>query len=124
MASVSRVELRLLLPQKGTATVEVFRHLAPTTVGLLLRSLPLQARISRQTPGVVSILTSLQVGPEKPRTRFECGDIAVQTVSGHVWVFVRSGIVARGLNPVGRVTTGLAALEAARAGDAATILAA
>jgi hypothetical protein len=124
MVSVSRVELQLRVPERGAAKAEVFRHLAPVTVGLLLRSLPLQARISRQIGGVVSILTSLEAGPEKLRNHFDRGEIALQVASGQVWVFLQPVNLPRGLNPVGRVTAGMAVLEEARAGDTATILAA
>ena len=124
VVSVSRVLLRFRIANRGEAEVEVLRHLAPATVGLLIRALPVQARISRQTSGVVAILSTLEAGPEKLRGEFARGDIALYPASGHLWIFLRPQVVPRPMNPLGRVTTGIELLESCAARDVVTITAA
>lgn len=124
MASVSRVPVRLKVADRGDGHADVFRHLAPATVGLLLRTLPIQARVSRHVPGVVAILTALEAGPEKLRGEFARGDLALHAATGHLWVFLQSQVLAQRVNPLGRIAGGMELLEECAAGDVITISAA
>jgi len=114
--SVSRVKLLLELRGKGTCECELARHLAPLTVGSMMRALPVEGRVHRFEDKFVYFETGLSVGAEKQRTSFKRGDLAYMASSGSVCVFVKD-TSGSGLNPIGKVTSNLHLIEASAAGD-------
>jgi hypothetical protein len=114
--SVSKVDCLASVRGKGTAKVSLFRHLAPLTVNAILRSLPIDSRVSVQ-PAMVCLFTDLRVGVEKPRTQFVRGDVAFLASGSLVCMFIRDAQSDRPLNPLGKVEEGLEVFDATRAGD-------
>ncbi len=113
---MSKVVVSALVRGRGEASVAVYRHLAPLTVNALLRTLPLEGRVSSQ-PAMTAVFATLRVGVEKPRLAFERGDVAF-LASGELLCFFTSPARSdRPLNPVGKVESGLEFLAAARPGD-------
>ncbi|MDG6909326.1 MAG: hypothetical protein JRN08_03060 [Nitrososphaerota archaeon] len=118
--SVSRVECTAMVNGKGEGSISLFRHLAPLTVSALLRTLPIDSRVSLQT-GMVCLFTQLRVGVEKPRTQFARGDVAFLPSGSLVCVFLGSARSDRPLNPVGKVEKGLELFDAIRPGDVVSL---
>ena len=122
--SVSRAALIVEVVGAGSAPLELKRHLAPSTVGLLLRALPVSGRAHALDAAVagsaaaVHFQTAVQAGAERQRTEFAAGDVAFLPPGGSVCFFTRGGAAGRRLTPIGRLGEGGAALLGkAGAGD-------
>ena len=115
--SVSRTKLLLELKGKGACECELARHLAPLTVGSLLRAIPVEGRVHRFEDKFVYFETGLTIGMEKQRRDFKRGDLAFMITNGSICVFVRDASASSGLNPIGRVTANLELVENSAPGD-------
>jgi hypothetical protein len=118
--SVSRLAYRAQVRGRGEAKVSIYRHLAPLTVNALVREMPLNSRVNVQ-PAMVCLFTPVKIGVEKPRSRFERGDVAFMASSGLLCFFLKSAISDRPLNPVGKVESGLETFDSIRPGDVVLI---
>ncbi|MBI2184462.1 MAG: hypothetical protein HYU39_05825 [Thaumarchaeota archaeon] len=119
-ASVSRIPVTITVIGRGDAQGEIFRHLAPTTIGALVRSSPLQGRLLRQTE-YVSMLTDLKVGVEKGKRSFSKGEIAFFPMNGSICIFLQDANTATPMSPLGKITKGLERLEAISRGEVAKL---
>lgn len=115
--SISRTKLLLELKGKGACECELARHLAPLTVGSLLRAIPVEGRAHRFEDKFVYFETGLTIGMEKQRRDFKRGELAFMITNGSVCVFVRDTSTSSGLNPIGRVITDLELIENSAPGD-------
>jgi hypothetical protein len=118
--SVSRLRLTFEITNKGSATWELIRHLAPLSAGAILKGLPLQDRVHRFSDKFVYIETGLTIGAEKQRTKFKRGDIAYFTSNGSICVFVKDATV-QPMNPLGIVISNLEQIESIQPGDVMVI---
>jgi hypothetical protein len=114
--SVSRFKLTIEIVNKGSASAELVRHLAPLTSNAVLKSLPLQDRAHRYAAKFVYIETRLVIGAEKQRTQFHRGDVAYLTSNGSICVFVQDAAV-QPMNPLGVITTNIEVFESSQPGD-------
>ena len=126
--SVSRASLEVEVSGAGAAPLELKRHLAPSTVGLILRSLPISGGAHRLTAAVagsaaaVHFQTALQAGDERQRSKFAAGDVAFLPPGGSVCFFTKGGTAGRPMTPIGRAGAGGAALlEKAGRGSTITV---
>ncbi|HEV8405990.1 MAG TPA: cyclophilin-like fold protein [Nitrososphaera sp.] len=114
--SVSRFELTIEIANKGSASAELVRHLAPLTSNAILKSLPLQDRVHRYADKFVYIETRLVIGAEKQRTQFRRGDMAYLTSNGSICVFVQDTAV-QPMNPLGVIGGNIEVFESSQPGD-------
>src|SRR5213593_676389 len=114
--SVSRFKLTIEIANKGFASAELVRHLAPLTSNALMKSLPLQDRVHRYADKFVYIETRLVIGAEKQRTHFRRGDVAYLTSNGSICVFVQDAAV-QPMNPLGVITGNIEVFESSQPGD-------
>jgi hypothetical protein len=114
--SVSRFKLEIEIANKGSASAEMVRHLAPLTSNAILKSLPLQDRVHRYADKFVYIQTGLVLGAEKQRTRFHRGDVAYLTSNSSICVFVQDATVSP-MNPLGIITGNIEVVESSQPGD-------
>lgn len=115
--SVSRTRLMLELKGKGVCECELARHLAPLTVGTLMRSLPVEGRAHYFEDKFVYFETGLTIGTEKQRSDFKRGDMAFMISNGSVCIFVKDASASTNMNPIGRVITNLELIESSAPGD-------
>lgn len=115
--SVSRTRLMLELKGKGVCECELARHLAPLTVGTLLRVLPVEGRAHYFEDKFVYFETGLTIGTEKQRSDFKRGDMAFMISNGSVCIFVKDASASTNMNPIGRVITNLELIESSAPGD-------
>ena len=115
--SVSRTRLMLELKGKGVCECEFARHLAPLTVGTLLRSLPVEGRAHYFEDKFVYFETGLTIGTEKQRSDFKRGDMAFMISNGSVCIFVKDESASTNMNPIGRMITNLELIESSAPGD-------
>ena len=125
--SVSSKSLEVEVSGAGSAPLELKRHLAPGTVGIILRSLPISGRAHRLagdmagSAAAVHFQTALQADAERQRSRFAAGDVAFLPQGGSVCFFTRGGTAGRPMTPIGGTGAGGAALleKAGRGSDIA-----
>jgi hypothetical protein len=115
--SVSRFKIAMEIQNKGSASAELVRHLAPLTAAAVLKSLPVQDRVHRYADKFIYIETRLTIGAEKQKIRFHRGDIAYLTSNGSICVFMQDATVQQ-MNPLGIVTANLEVIESSQPGDA------
>jgi hypothetical protein len=114
--SVSRFKIAIEIQNKGFASAELVRHLAPLTAAALLKSLPLQDRVHRYADKFIYIETKLTIGAEKQKTRFHRGDITYLTSNSSICVFIQDAIV-QPMNSLGIVAANLEVIESTQPGD-------
>jgi uncharacterized protein len=114
--SVSRFKIAIEIQNKGFASAELVRHLAPLTAAALLKSLPLQDRVHRYADKFIYIETKLTIGAEKQKTRFHRGDIAYLTSNSSICVFIQDATV-QPMNSLGIVAANLEVIESTQPGD-------
>lgn len=115
--SVSRTKLLLELKGKGVCECELARHMAPLTVGTLLRAVPVEGRAHSFEDKFVYFETGLTIGTEKQRTDFKRGDMAFMIASGSICVFIKDASATTSMNPIGKVITNLELFENSAPGD-------
>jgi hypothetical protein len=114
--SVSRFKLKIEVANKGSASAELVRHLAPLTSNAILKGLPLQDRIHRYTDKFAYIETGLVIGAEKQRTQFRRGDLAYLTSNSSICIFLQDATV-QPMNPLGIITGNIEVVESSQPGD-------
>jgi uncharacterized protein len=114
--SVSRLKLVIEITNKGSATCELVRHLAPVTAREIIKSLPVQDRIHRFSDKFVYIETGLVIGAEKQTTKFKRGDLAFLTSNASLCIFMKDAAV-QPMNPLGIITSNLEVIESSKTGD-------
>jgi hypothetical protein len=115
--SVSRTRLVVELKGKGVCECELARHLAPLTVGTLLRSVPVEGRSHWFEDKFVYFETGLTIGTEKQRSEFKRGDMAFMIANGSICIFLKDAMASTSMNPIGRVVSNLELIGTTAAGD-------
>lgn len=115
--SVSRTEIVLSLKGKGRATAELKRHLAPKTVGSIIRSLPLEGNAHMLGKSIAFMDTTLNAGGEKLRTQFKKGDIGFMASNGSLWFFLEDTTQTKPMTFVGRITSNIELINGVKPGD-------
>lgn len=118
--SVSRFKLEIDVSNRGSASCELVRHLAPLTSGAILKNLPLQDRVHRYADKFAYIETGLVIGAEKQRSQFKRGEMGYLTSNGSICVFFQNSSV-QPMNALGVVTSNLELIESSRPGDVLVI---
>src|SRR2546427_284653 len=85
--SVSKVDLVLSLKGKALLNLELKRHLAPKTVGVIIRSLPLEGNAHMMGASIAFMDTNLNAGGEKLRTQFKKGDVGFMASNSSICLF-------------------------------------
>lgn len=91
------------------------RHLAPRTVGELLRALPVGGNL-RSMPGGVCVGTPVAGALEKPKRSFQRGEVAFSPPGGMICFFLSDASPGRPMTPVGAVESGINVLDSAESG--------
>ena len=115
--SVSKVDLVLSLKGKALLNLELKRHLAPKTVGVIIRSLPLEGNAHMMGCSIAFVDTNLNAGGEKLRNQFKKGDVSFMASNGSICFFLEDVPAAKSMTLIGKVTTNLDALKEVKPGD-------
>ena len=115
--SVSKINLILSLKGKGQSTVELKRHLAPKTVGSMVRGLPLEGNAHMMGSTMAFMDTALNAGGEKLRTRFKKGDVGFMASNGSIWFFLEDVNQTKPMTLVGTIVTNLQNIGDVKPGD-------
>lgn len=119
--SVSSSHLVIEIKTKSKLTCELKRHLSPKTVGLILRSLPLDGNAHFLGQNIVYIETAISSGVERQRKEFKKGDIAFSPAGGSICFFVSDVVTTKSMTPIGKILENIDALKEVKPGDVIAI---
>ena len=115
--SVSRIEAILKIKGKSELNFELKRHLAPKTVGGLIRSMPLEGNAHMMGNSFAYMETQTNTGGEKLRTQFKKGDIAFMAANGSICFFLNDLESSKSMTLIGKITSNIDALNEIKPGD-------
>ena len=116
-SSVSRKQLILEIRGKSKISCDLKRHLSPRTVGVIMRSLPLEGHAHLLGKSIVYFETVLDSGIERARTEFKKGDVAFLPSTGSVCFFTSDVSSAKKMTPIGKLGEDIDALKDVKSGD-------
>ena len=115
--SVSAIDVVLEIRGKVKLSCQFKRHLSPTTVGLITRSLPLEGNVHHIGSSIVYIETEVNSGIERKKTNFKNGDIAFLPAEGSICFFVDDVSIIKPMTPIGRILGNPDVLRKVKVGD-------
>ena len=119
--SVSKSLIVLEIPAKFKIKCELKRHLSPSLVGTINRSLPVSGTIHMLGTSGVYVESNIESGGERTRKEFKKGDIAFLSV-GHAFCFFHKDTkVGKDLTPIGKILDDSQELLKAESGDEVSI---
>ena len=119
--SVSKSLVVLEISGKFKIKCELKRHLSPSLVGTINRSLPVSGTIHMLGTSGVYVESHIESGGERTRKEFKKGDIAFLSV-GHAFCFFHKDTkVGKELTPIGKILDDTQELLKAESGDEVSI---
>ena len=115
--SVSKHELVLSLKGKITLNLELKRHLAPKTVGTIMRSFPIEGNAHMMGENIAFMDTTINAGGEKLRTQFKQGDIGFLASNRSICFFLEDVASTKSMTLIGKITSNLEGLKNVKPGD-------
>ena len=115
--SVSRKQLILEIKGKSKIPCDLKRHLSPRTVGMIMRSLPLEGHAHLLGKNIAYFETVIDSGTERPKTEFKKGDVAFLSSSGSICFFINDAIPGKTMTPIGKLIENIDALNNIKSGD-------
>ena len=115
--SVSKSYVILEINEKFQIKCELKRHLSPSLVGVINRSLPITGTIHMLGKSGVYFEPHIESGGERTRREFKKGDIAFLSV-GHAFCFFhKDAKIGKELIPIGKILDDPDELLKANSGD-------
>ncbi|MBM3905103.1 MAG: hypothetical protein FJ354_00250 [Thaumarchaeota archaeon] len=115
--TVSTTRLILEIKGKSKLDCELKRHLSPKTVGIIMRSLPLDGNAHFMGQNIVYFETKVNSGIERQKKEFKKGDIAFTPSGSSICLFVSDVITSKSLTPIGKILANVDALKDVKSGD-------
>jgi len=112
----SRVRVRFLLESIGEAEGELMRYLAPRTIEALIKSMPIDGRLSVWKEEIY-FETPVKMGSEKSRATVDTGTIAYWPMGAAVCIFYGKSQPYSPVNILGKVTENLELFKQAKQGS-------
>ncbi|HJJ21165.1 MAG: cyclophilin-like fold protein [Candidatus Nitrosopumilus limneticus] len=116
-SSVSRKQLILDIGGKIRLSCDLKRHLSPRTVGIIMRSLPLEGNSHLLGKHIVYFETSVDSGIERARSEFKKGDIAFLPSTGSFCFFVGDIESSKSMTLIGKFEDNNDELKNVKPGD-------
>ena len=121
VGSVSKQDLVLTLKDKTTLNLELKRHLAPKTVGTIMRSIPIEGNAHMIGSSIAFMDTTIRAGGEKLRTQFKKGDIGFLASNSSICFFTDDTPSMKPMTLIGKITSNPESLKDVKPGDIFTI---
>jgi hypothetical protein len=115
--SVSKILLVLDVKDKFKINCVLKRHLVPTLVGKISRSLPLGGNAHILGRSGIYFETSVDAGLQRARKEFKKGDIAFLSVGHAICFFYSDSKTQKEMSLIGRITDDPEILETIESGD-------
>lgn len=119
--SVSKQDLILTLKGKTSLSFELKRHLAPKTVGTIMRSIPIEGNAHMIGASIAFVDTTIKAGGEKLRTQFKKGDVGFLASNSSICFFIEDMPSTKSMTLIGKITTNIDSLKNVKPGDIFTI---
>lgn len=115
--SVSKVELLLSLKGKASISLELKRHLAPKTVGAVIRAIPMEGNAHKMGSSFAFMDTGINTGGEKLKSQFKKGDIAFLASNNSICFFIEDVSSTKPMTLIGKITSNIESLGEVKPGD-------
>jgi hypothetical protein len=103
---ISRVKVKFTIEGMGEAEGELVRFLAPRTIDMIVRKLPIEGRAA-QWKEEVYFETPIKMGEEKAKPTVETGTIAFWPMGSAICIFYGKSQPYSPVNIIGKVTGNL-----------------
>ena len=117
VGSASKIDLVLSLKGKTQCSLELKKHLAPKTVGIIIRSLPLEGNAHTIGNSIAFMDTNLNTGGEKLRIQFKKGEVGFMASNGSICFFLEDVSSTKPMTLMGKITSNLDKLKEVKPGD-------
>ena len=114
-AEISRVKVKFTVEGLGEAEGELVRFLAPRTVDLIVRKLPIEGRAAMWKEEVY-FETPIKMGEEKAKGTVEVGTIAFWPMGSAICIFYGSSQPYSPVSILGKVTANLELFKRVKSG--------
>ena len=114
-ADVSRTKIKFLIEGVGEAEGELVRFLAPRTIDMILRKLPIEGRAALWKEEVY-FETPIKMGEEKAKGNVENGTIAFWPMGSAVCIFYGASQPYSPVNVIGKITGDLELFRQVKSG--------
>jgi hypothetical protein len=114
-AEVSRIKVKFLVEGVGEAEGELVRFLAPRTVDLIVRKLPIEGRAALWKEEVY-FETPIKMGEEKAKPTVEVGTIAFWPMGSAICIFHGDSQPYSPVSIIGKVTANLELFKQVKSG--------
>jgi hypothetical protein len=114
-ADISRVKIKFVIEGLGEAEGELVRFLAPRTVDMVVRKLPIEGRAALWKEEVY-FETSLKMGEEKAKSTVEKGTIAFWPMGNAICIFYGESQPYSPVNVLGKITKNLELFSQVKSG--------
>ncbi len=122
ITSVSRVPILITLNNNLKLEGELVRHLSPLTIKKILINLPISQLINNFQNKIIQLKLDLDIGVEKPLTKFKKGDIAFSSISNYLCIFITDYTHKQQLSHIGFIkSNNIDELLKTKAGDVISI---
>ena len=118
MDSVSKKQLVLEIKGKAKIQCNLKRHLSPRTVGIILRSIPIEGHAHMMGKNITYLETVIDSGTERPKRDFKKGDVAFASSSGSICFFLEDSSPGKAMTPIGKLSGDVEILKDLKPGDA------
>ena len=119
--SVSKSQVILEIIGKSKIKCELKRHLSPSLVGTIIRSLPVSGTIHLLGTSGVYVESHIESGGERTRKEFKKGDIAFLSVGHAFCFFYKDTKIGKELVPIGKILDNPDELLKSEPGDEVSI---
>jgi hypothetical protein len=119
---LSKVNLKMIIRDKGEIEVNLFKHLSPTAVGNILRNIPIEGRMNKLDETFAYILTPIKIGSERPKKKFEKGDISFIASNGAIGIFLKDMEVSKSMSLIGKIKSDKDILNRISNGDSISLI--
>ncbi len=117
VGSVSTAKMILEIKGKFTMECELKRHLSPKTVGIIMRSIPLDGNAHLIGSNIVYFESKVNSGVERQKKEFKKGDIAFTPAGSNICIFVNDTITSKPMTPIGKILSNVEQLKDVTSGD-------
>jgi hypothetical protein len=115
--TVSTTKMILEIKGKAKMECELKRHLSPKTVGIIMRSIPLDGNAHFMGQSIIYFETKVNSGVERQKKEFKKGDIAFTPVGSSICLFVSDVVTSKSMTPIGKILTNVDSLKDVKSGD-------
>jgi hypothetical protein len=119
--SVSKSQVILEIIGKSKIKCELKRHLSPSLVGTIIRSLPVTGTIHLLGTSGVYVESHIESGGERTRKEFKKGDIAFSSIGHAFCFFYKDTKIGKDLVPIGKIIENMDELLKLTSGDEVSI---